>query len=316
MKKWEGIHKDLQAQVRSITRNAKLGSIKTTERYRDAMDRFTKFLAREYGIRKVRNFSAKHVTSYVSMLKAQGRSSSYIKTEISAIRTIHDLIPDAKYSLPCDNSAFNVDQRIVGKTHRAWSEKEVSKISETAKQENNLKYARAMGLARHAGLRVHEVFRLDRAAAEKALRTGVLTVKGKGGKVRTIPCSRETIKILEEASQGVARGSKLFATLGQTHLQIKDLQTWIEKHRVAVRDEARAQGLKTGSLYDEKRGIAWGDLTFHGLRHAYAQEQYSQRLEEKIAQGLTEKDAVFEAKREVSQLLGHNRIEVVNIYLA
>ena len=46
----------------------------------------------------------------------------------------------------------------------------------------------------------------------------------------------------------------------------------------------------------------------HGLRHSYAKEQYLVR----IAQG----ESGQQAKREVSNLLGHNRPDVTNIYLA
>ena len=49
-------------------------------------------------------------------------------------------------------------------------------------------------------------------------------------------------------------------------------------------------------------------LTFHGLRHTYAAEKYRQL----ITDGVSELDAHFT----VSQLLGHERSEVTNIYLA
>ena len=49
-------------------------------------------------------------------------------------------------------------------------------------------------------------------------------------------------------------------------------------------------------------------LTFHGLRHTYAAEKYM----ELIQNGTNALDAHFE----VSRLLGHERADVTNIYLA
>ena len=49
-------------------------------------------------------------------------------------------------------------------------------------------------------------------------------------------------------------------------------------------------------------------MTFHGLRHTYATEKYR----ELVANGMPELDAHFT----VSRLLGHERADVTNIYLA
>ena len=49
-------------------------------------------------------------------------------------------------------------------------------------------------------------------------------------------------------------------------------------------------------------------LTFHGLRHTFAAETYTTLIQ----QGKSPLDA----KYEVSRLLGHERADVTNIYLA
>ena len=49
---------------------------------------------------------------------------------------------------------------------------------------------------RYAGLRIHECFRIDTAIAEKALRENAVTIKGKGGKVRTVPIEDERITMM------------------------------------------------------------------------------------------------------------------------
>ena len=87
------------------------------------------------------------------------------------------------------------------------------------------------------------------------------------------------------------RGHKLFVPQGvPTYKAINAFQDFIREHRDEFRD-------------------ADNDfpLTCHGLRHSYAAEQYvrhSSKLPETAA------------KCEVSALLGHNRADVTNIYLA
>ena len=53
-------------------------------------------------------------------------------------------------------------------------------------------------LARYAGLRLHEALRIDTATAKKALEDGLITVKGKGGKVREVPINESIRMELEK----------------------------------------------------------------------------------------------------------------------
>ena len=76
-----------------------------------------------------------------------------------------------------------------------------------------------------------------------------------------------------------------------TDRAINQLQFFIMTHLDAIRD------------VDSDR-----PMTFHGLRHTYAAEKYMQL----IHNGTSALDAHFE----VSRLLGHERADVTNIYLA
>jgi integrase len=76
-----------------------------------------------------------------------------------------------------------------------------------------------------------------------------------------------------------------------TDKAINQLQQFILRNRDTVQDP------------DSNRS-----LTFHGLRHTYAAEKYRQL----IADGFSELDAHLT----VSRLLGHERADVTNIYLA
>ena len=62
-------------------------------------------------------------------------------------------------------------------------------------------------------------------------------------------------------------------------------------------------------IYDHRDDVReYGYLTFHGLRHTYSAEKYK----ELIDGGMKELDAHFT----VSRLLGHERADVTDIYLA
>ena len=76
-----------------------------------------------------------------------------------------------------------------------------------------------------------------------------------------------------------------------TDKAINQLQQFILRNREVVQDP------------DSNR-----PLTFHGLRHTYAAEKYRQL----ITDGFSELDAHLT----VSKLLGHERTDVTNIYLA
>ena len=155
-------------------------------------------------------------------------------------------------------------------------------------------YILALYLARYAGLRIHECFRMDTAAAEHALRENALTVKGKGGKIRIVPIEDDRITmILQRLLEETERGHKLLVPDDiPTDRAINAMQQFILRHRDAICDPAAPD-----------RRIA-----FHGLRHTYAAEKYTCL----VSGGMTPWGAQFT----VSRLLGHERPDVTNIYLA
>lgn len=134
--------------------------------------------------------------------------------------------------------------------------------------------------------------RIDTAIARNALKNGAITIKGKGGKMRSVPIN-STIRIeLEKLLKTTPAGQKLFVKDGKpTHIAKAELQNFIAAHRKNICDEASSK-----------------TLTFHGLRHTCAAEWY----EKFISEGKSDS----EAKKAVSRLLGHEREDVTRIYLA
>lgn len=284
-------YRNLMSQVDKLHRHNRQGSYKTRARYYEAMQRFCRFLAEVFRLERLANIAPKHIYSYVAYLQEQEKSASTIKTDLSAIRFFHDLIPKPRYELP-ENADLLLQRRTFGGVDRTWSDGEFNRMLTCAAKAGQEDYVAVLHLARFAGLRIHECFRIDTATAAKAVKENALTIKGKGGLVRTVPLAACLVDRLRFQLNRTLRGHKLFVPDDrQTHEAIKGLQAFIWAHRSAVQDP------------DSTRPI-----TFHGLRHSYAAEKYR----DFIAAG---KNA-YEARKAVSRLLGHGRDDVTNIYLA
>ena len=282
---------NLMAQVDKLHRHNRQGSYKTRARYYEAMQRFCRFLAEVFRLERLANIAPKHIYAYVAYLQEQEKSASTIKTDLSAIRFFHDLIPNARYELP-ENADLLLQRRAFGSVDRTWSAGEFERMHALAISQSREGFASALLLGRFAGLRIHECFRIDTATAAKAVKERMLTIKGKGGLVRTVPLNDLLVQRLQRNLKETPRGHKLFVPDNQqTHEAIKELQAFIWLHRSAVQDP------------DSTR-----PMTFHGLRHTYAAEKYQGF----IAAGKTP----YEARKAVSKLLGHGRDDVTKIYLA
>ncbi len=282
---------NLMFQVDKLHRHNRQGSYKTRARYYEAMQRFCRFLAEVYRLERLANIAPKHIYAYVAYLQEQGKSASTIKTDLSAIRFFHDLIPNARYELP-GNGDLLLQRRTFGGVDRTWSDGEFNRMLTCAAKAGREDYIAILHLGRFAGLRIHECFRIDTAMASKAVKEKAITIKGKGGLIRTVPLSDRLVVHLQIHLAQTPRGHKLFvADDQQTHEAIKELQAFIWLHRSAVQD------------LDSTR-----PMTFHGLRHTYAAEKYRGF----INAGVTP----FGARKAVSKLLGHGRDDVTKIYLA
>jgi len=125
-------------------------------------------------------------------------------------------------------------------------------------------YAACIVIARYTGLRLHEALRIDTAIARKALKDGFITIKGKGGKIREVPINESVRIVLEKALENTPQGYKLFVPKDkQTHIVKAKLENFIASKRKFVCDKGNSR-----------------NLTFHGLRHTFAAEQYQKFIQE------------------------------------
>ena len=288
-----GIYNALIDQLDKVARHNRQGSFRTKERYYEAMKRFCRFLAEYFRIQKLSNINAKHLNAYIIKMQEDGKSSSTIKTDLAAIRFFHDKMSQTKYRLPSnDELSVQLERRRFTGIDRTWTQEEFHRMLTRALAEDRYDYILALYLARYAGLRIHECFRIDTAAAAQALKEMALTVKGKGGKIRTVPINDAIFLAMQKQLGRTSRGHKLLVPDDlPTDIAIHRLQSFIATHRATIQTKDVSH-----------------PLTFHGLRHTYAAETYQTLIDRGVPP--------LEASLQVSRLLGHERKDVTNIYLA
>lgn len=288
-----GIYQTLITQLDKTARHNRQGSFRTKERYYEAMQRFCKFLSEEYRLQKLANINGKHLTAYVLYMQERDKSASTIKTDLAAIRFFHDKMERTKYRLSSnDELAVELERRRFGGVDRTWSVREFHRFLATCMADGHEDFAAIACLTWYAGLRIHECFRIDTATAEQALRENAITIKGKGGKIRTVPINESISIELKKLLAITPRGHKLFVPDGvSTNIAIIRLQQYIYRVRPQIQDEGSAR-----------------PMTHHGLRHSFAARTY----QELIDSGMSS----LSASLRVFQLLGHERPDVTKGYLA
>lgn len=283
------IYRNLNEQIDKVFRHTRQGSIKTRYRYEDGMNHFDKFLAETFKKQNLYKIENKHLQAYVEQMQESGYSKSYITTNLSAIRFFVDVRggDSKKLSINKELGALprSRDDRIG--SNKAWNDTEVKRFIEYDNSKNEFRYDDIVNLLYSHGLRVHEVARLDKSQLGDALEKDFLTVKGKGGLIRSIPLSNK--ELVERLYKETKFGEKVFINKEEkTHKVINNLQVYIYNHNKEFRDSDKS-------------------LTFHGLRHAYAQGRYR-----KLTQNAFND---YSARLKVSRELGHFRVEITDIYL-
>ncbi|MFC5772864.1 tyrosine-type recombinase/integrase [Ectobacillus antri] len=254
------------------------------------------------GWAKTPNMQNKHLVAYVLERQNEGMSAATVKQDLAAVRYFHNQLPKTRYQIS-DNKQlqetykeFSLERRSFGGVNRRCTELEYQRFITLAEQNGHADTAQIIQLAREQGLRIHEVTRLSRTDAEKTLRDGLLTIKGKGGLVREVPLRETGRAMLHDSMQGGERGAKLFVREGEkAHTVIQRVQDFIKNHRAKVEDPVHGRPL----------GV---HVTCHSFRHTYTKEEYDRR----ITAGMGER----QARLEVSELIGHSREDVTRIYLA
>lgn len=288
--KTQSIYDNLCVQIEKVFRHCNQGSFKTRERYADGAKNFAKFMADAFKKQNLNNIKPKHLYAYVEFLQDMGYSTSYATTNLSSIRFFIDQNGGDSSKLPTNNKlgviSRSKEERIGD--NKAWSPMEIEGFVRYASDVGQERYGDMVRLSSQLGLRLHEVCRLDKNHLRQGLQEKKISIKGKGGLVRDVPV--RDIFLIRKLYDNTQRGEKVFIKKEEeTHKVIKNIQMFIYNKQDKF------------ALDRDKQ------LTFHGLRHFYCQNRYS----ELVRGGLTD----LQARKIVSRELGHYRISITEIYL-
>ena len=289
-------------------------SFRTEKIYKDAMSEFCKHLAVEYKINNIENIKAKHVISFVAEMQQNGLSPTTQKNYMSAIRDFADRVGIDQRNIP-SNQRLEISTRVFGNVDRTWTDKEFNDFRDVAraydiKQGEGPRMELILDVARNFGCRLEGILNLDLNTVNKAISTGELLTKEKNGKINMKPVERlEQREILEKikAYGEENKQNKIFVPDNFKNTY-KEVQNFVYNNRGNIQDKERVKSADARIMYTESKDVYKANLTMHGLRHTYLQEQ----REHYIKNG----DATKQADLKVSKLAGHNREEVTKIYLA
>lgn len=305
----------IMAQMEKVFRHARAGSFGTRSRYESSCRNFVVFLNDRFKMKNLRNLQDKHVIAYVEHRQSENIAAKTLKNDLGAIRYMHDMIPNAKHELS-DNEGLKTHGILLDKTpavkgDRAWTSSEYNGIQQFARetiQSGGRGAATAadmrdvMQLARTMGLRVTEAVAMSRAQAEEALRTGIYQVKGeaKNGKWRQVPLSAQGRVVMENRIKEVPRGERLFILPGEkTHEAVNRIEKFLQNNREPF-ETAEGREMR---MYESKPN----SLTYHGLRYNYVQD----RMQQEMNRGFSK----IQAAQIVTKEVGHERVEVIDVYL-
>ena len=307
--KQENIYQNLAVQFKRDFNNCNNGSFETRSRYWHAVgERFGKYLAVCYRMKKIENVCGKHIRSYVEYLQAHGKSAGYIYTELSAIRFWHKHSRN-KNRLP-DNKSLTLEKRQIGRLNRGFLDCEIKDILAKALEQKNFRLAVGVKIVECFGLRKNELVTLRVYQLENALKTRQLHIpNGKGGQARDIPLDTKeqfeiVTKILDYAKrQGKKSANYLFCNNHKDSVlkTKRSFTDWMSNHVDEILSPDRKTQIADGKKERADSGYGW-----HALRHTYAQRSKARLL----ARGMSEQ----QARREVSERLGHHRSAITKIY--
>ncbi len=301
-----GLYKNLCEQVTSIYKHCNELSYGTRNRYYEATKRFCAFLADNFRLQKFKNVEDRHFRAYAEYLKEMGFSPATIQSDLSGIRFFHRL-SGSKNKLS-ENNCLDLPKRAVGTENRAWLPEEKEKARAIAGEMGRTDVVIAIDFIDAFGLRIEEMCRTKLEYLMSALKNGQLVVpKGKGGQSRPItlnPDQRALIVRYVEYFQarGLRPGDYLISGSEKHGVldEKRSLQNWMSYNREKFMVKDREKIVEEGK---KKRDAT---ISWHGLRHSYAQKTHEEVSKEKPGK----------ADKIVSENLGHHRLTVTRIYLA
>ncbi len=262
-------------------------SIETMKDYCRASVGLALWCKRERAVRDIRQITPAMAEEYVQNLCDRELSGGYIGKVVAAIRKFDRAMRWMKERPKSAPPLLSEDLRgwhSDGRPERAYTpeaaERIIAAIPQHTRDPQTVLVARVQ---RAFGARIREASKLHGDGID--VEGCRVTLKGKGGKVRTVGVDARWQGFLAELKERAAGHRDGYVFQGRRSMAVRT--------RNAVRQACRHLGEPCYST--------------HGFRKCYAQEQYR----ELRAEGLADK----EARLDVSRLLGHNRLDVTYSYI-
>lgn len=300
--------KNLIVQADHAGGSSNINSIEGMKRYKKAEHRFCKWLGENTELKNLKNVSAKYVYAYIESFFDRECKTSYIRTEMSAIRHYHGLT-HSKNILP-SNRDSGISEKNDYEFDRAFLPEEFDDMIKVAYSMKRYDVIIVAYLGRYFGLRFEEAATLRLYQLEDAIRYKQLClINTKGGRPRDVPVDRSIQeKILNELVAYLRANGKMSKDYlicdNHKHSVKKEkasLQNWRSNHSRKFVDPNRCDYVRPDCKPRIKRP------SWHSLRHLYFQENRRRLIAEG---GMTER----QVENEMSERLGHSRNEVKKFY--
>lgn len=305
-KRQKNLYNNLKKQIEKAFDTNKRQAKNGNSRYEASCKSFAKHLATKYHSQNFKNIRKIHIESFVQERVENELDGKTIRNDLSAIRKLHDLLPQTNHKLPKNSDlelpAIVKKEEIVD---RSWTEEEYEKALHVAESMNRNDIVDALKLAKNFGTRINEATALNTKQLEQALKNNYLHLTNtKNGVPRDVPIENiDQRAALNEILENNGTG-RIFIKHNTTHSQAKaKISDWIYNNRNKFQTGESSSTTLEEMLFEREKT----SCTFHGLRHRYARDTFNKNIKE----GMTEK----QAKRDVSHKLGHGRDAVTNKYL-
>ncbi len=302
-RKVENKRENLYAQVKALKPKHKHDSGNTQKRYYSSVRQACKFFADNFNTQKFKNITAKQFRAAAAYWK-DNNSPNTLRTNLSALRCYCELAGNTN-RLP-ENDELFLTKRNPTEFNRAWLPHEIEQAIKVAAQTERDDIKDALELGKLFGMRVSEVCKLKLSTLRLALGYSGPTIKGKGGRVRYVPIEtdEQCALIRRLYSKAKRRGfmdDDLVISRNEKYgplRQQESIENWVLNHRHKFTDPNR-QDVPTdnGKPRSEK-------ITFHGLRHYYAQERRQRLTDAKDPR----------AKKKLTEGMGHGRLSILEVY--
>lgn len=272
---------------------------------------FAKWLEQTQGIKRMEDIKREHVMAYGLALKARVESdelkASTAQLYVSAVNSIMKSATQGEWPAVSPTRDCGIPKRrYIPETSKAMPQSQHDQLQISVYDEC---IAALLNLQRTLGLRFKESALLDaQKALRQAQREGRITVFSgtKGGKRRQVPVSAEAMAALETAASLQDGASMIPANL--RYVDFRDLC-----YRQAQQQQFQFHGQRhhyAQQRYQALTGVAAPINTdiAKSVWHAYMATQLNISLEG--AEALDQR-----ARSILSQELGHERLEVVRVYI-